>query len=259
MLKLSLSIFLLGLFATATEDLVTAMIVLLGIIPYVIIQFSPSLVLSLLYGDVSASLYAWCRSLENQAKSSQHNVKNMDTVLKQCTKFISAVRICSDYFSTVLLLKSAYYLIALVIGSYRFIAFFIGDSCEEYDWKVWAEMAGYGGVCLALGLFMFFQGHISDSVKRSVEDLTQAIIPMDITTMIACNVCNGLDHGSGTGSGMSLKMTKKLVLHQLKTFRGFRAAGYFELNRPSLMALMSSYVTYLIILMQFRVNEKVNC
>ena len=53
----------------------------------------------------------------------------------------------------------------------------------------------------------------------------------------------------------SLSYARQKVLHDLDKFQGYTGGGYFTLGKSLLSTLISNFVTYLIILIQFKLSE----
>ena len=54
----------------------------------------------------------------------------------------------------------------------------------------------------------------------------------------------------------SQNQNKLAIAHLLDSFKGFDCNGFFSLGRPLLTSVTSNFVTYLIILIQFKIYEQ---
>ena len=87
----------------------------------------------------------------------------------------------------------------------------------------------------------------SQRVVDELEGLKQKLVDLTIDnpdTMIALE-----------DQMYSLSYARQKVLHDLGKFQGYTGGGYFTLGKSLLSTLISNFVTYLIILIQFRLSE----
>ena len=96
-------------------------------------------------------------------------------------------------------------------------------------------------IFLAYGYCSYTQ-EIIDSiygVKRAILDLD--INPEEIVTV--------------NGSSMRIKHLQERTASGLNEFQGFHGDHYFVLGKPLLTSISANFITYLIILVQFKVSE----
>ena len=51
------------------------------------------------------------------------------------------------------------------------------------------------------------------------------------------------------------RFAKQLIINQLQDFKGFDGLGYFTLGKPLLTSITANILTYLIVLIQFKLSE----
>ena len=59
-----------------------------------------------------------------------------------------------------------------------------------------------------------------------------------------------------SGKVQSIQFTRDLMAHELGCFIGFDAGGFMILNKNLLSGITSNFITYLIVLVQFKTSEK---
>ena len=58
-----------------------------------------------------------------------------------------------------------------------------------------------------------------------------------------------------SGKSMRAIHGKKIILLEIEDFKGFDCNGFFILGKPLLTSILANFVTYLIILIQFKITE----
>ena len=87
---------------------------------------------------------------------------------------------------------------------------------------------------------------VSSNINRKVKSLNEELMKMDIQDN------SFLMHDGKLKSANQARAHINLVLSD---FQGFNGNGFFVLNRPFLSSLVSNFLTYIIILVQFRISE----
>ena len=77
--------------------------------------------------------------------------------------------------------------------------------------------------------------------------MKQVLIEIPIGTEL--ETVNGVEHQSD--------YARYILLERLNNFKGFTGCDYFELGRPLLSKITSNFITYLIILLQFKLSMPV--
>ena len=135
-------------------------------------------------------------------------------------------------------------LIMAVVGVYLLVAFFI--SQDEFGLSIILLMIGYGSFG---GLFIFLAErycNFSQIIKDSIDGIKNDILDLDINEDQVCII---------DGNVRKLKHVKKRIVSGLDGFQGFHGNGYFTLGKELLTSIVANFVTYLIILVQFKVSD----
>ena len=254
LLVASLTTFL-GTFVEATGGLGIAqffgVLLGLGILPYSYIQYGPVTVFTLVFGEVSVSLNAWAMRLKEELSAGES--ATIEEFLIEGSNFIIALKKTSSMVSRHLLYITGLFLFGVITASYRYVAFFICSEC--YDLKSWSFallVVGYFGLGLTLAVVIVYFANVSYEVSRQAKELLEEVILIEVG--------NGNDVAIPITDirlqKMSRKTAKAHIVYQLRSFNGFNVGGYFEFNKTTLVSISSSFITYLIILLQFRVGEK---
>ncbi len=112
-------------------------------------------------------------------------------------------------------------------------------------------ISGYFGLGLLLSSFLAFVCGQVGEILDKVEDLTDEVVAMyDVADEVIL-----MSSGKGLPEVIPFSEAKNQIVHHLTTFNGFSAESYFTVNKELLTAILSNFVTYLIILLQFRVGE----
>ncbi len=260
MFALSFSCIFFTVFARAAGNIIKALtyldvlVMTLFLLPQGFLQLTPVVAFYVLYGELAASLTSWCQHLIQRVRMIQSQRPSPGTTAKvvdECYDFLSALSMTGNLVSGPLFAMTGYFMSSLIIGSYRAIAFFIGQQCYGMDWVFWLQVTGFVGACFGYVWCQRFLVFTSETVLKEVLELTDAMVPLNVTHDDPTSVL--------VKNTLPLESAKLQVLHQLKSFDGFSAHGYFSMNKSSLSSMLTNYVTYLIILLQFRVGEKSTC
>ncbi len=104
---------------------------------------------------------------------------------------------------------------------------------------------------LLLSIFLAFVCQAVAEILAKVDDLAHEVVGLH----------DGMDElllvtsGEGHAEVIPFSEAKERTVHYLTSLNGFSAQNYFTVNKELLTAIMSNFVTYLIILLQFRVGE----
>ena len=222
------------------------------LIPIVYGQYSPVFTFLLIYAEISACIKAWAIGLrEGLCKPSSASVEEF---LIDGSQFIIALKKIRNLFSKHLFYMTTLFLFGVITTSYRFIAFFICIGCYNNHYAFSFFVVGYFGFMVILSLIIVFFAQISHEVNKCVKELLDEVILIDIKH------CKNEDVIIPITDTRLQKMSpitaKGHIVYQLKTFKGFHAGEYFDFSKPTLVSILSSFITYMIILLQFRVGEQ---
>jgi hypothetical protein len=199
--------------------------------PMVTFMILPMGTFFLTFGESVANQCSWCNILCKQIKSETDLTKS----LNNCISFVGLLKATSNLFSK----QTGFMVLTLMFASichiYRSISFFFGSDFNDLtDWTFFVLVLGYFGA----GLVLLYMLHILVNIAVQLELRLNCLIDA-----VVC--CKPLNNES-----------KEQALHFLKSFEGFSAMGFFHLKKSLLSSIAVNFLTYLIILMQFKVGEK---
>ena len=115
------------------------------------------------------------------------------------------------------------------------MAFFL--SQDKFSISTILLMIGYGFI----GALFLFLIHAYCKTSQNVVD--------SVIELKNCLIQNQFDLGeNGTNQEM------KRIIFELEQFHGFHGNGYFVLGKPLVTSIVATFVTYLIILIEFKVS-----
>ena len=95
----------------------------------------------------------------------------------------------------------------------------------------------------ALGLWIF-NGQ-SEDIKESIDEIREDILRLKVSNKFV----------KVFGNYHPEEYARTIVLDKMEKFHGFEACGFITLGKPLLSSLFSNFITYLIILLQFKISE----
>ena len=125
------------------------------------------------------------------------------------------------------------------------IAFFVGNYELFVGRNIMIVALGTYGVFFLVLAFEYNQH--SQDMFESVQDLKILVEEIDIK-----------DENKMIFIGeKKLRAThaQKMILTEIDKFKGFDGNGFFTLGKPLLTSILANFVTYLIILIQFKMSE----
>ena len=90
---------------------------------------------------------------------------------------------------------------------------------------------------------------LSQTLQENVESLAKFIYYSEVNYLVTRHDILFDDYF------ISQNKFKDFVINELRDFQGFHGDGYFDLGRPHLTSSFANFVTYIIILVQFKVSE----
>ncbi len=219
-------------------------------LPSATFQYSPALAFLLIFSDVSSCLSCWANKItrhlrEQRLSGSQITMMETNESLGNCKRFLVALQKTSNIFSCHLFGMTSLLLFGIICTMYRSIAFFIGQYEFDYQWIFWVLVFGYGGQSYNFWFVILFLGVIADSVRQNVKNLLAEVTILNLNKI-----------KTDPDRVEDMREIRNEVMFHFGQFEGYPALGFFTLNRPCLTTLTASFVTYLIILLQFRTGEE---
>ena len=197
-----------------------------------------------LYGECAGNLAIWANLLsERITKRPIQSVLSKD--LDECLKLHQSLMHASKTFSPQLGIGLKVNVVSLIFIFYRVLAFFIGD----YKYTLPMILIQLGFACVGLELIAFelyfnmTSQHVIDEIKKLINVLEQ----------IPIQVCHQARLGDHQHPGL---YARAYVSKKLESFNGFAAGNFVKLNRDLLSGIAAIFVTYVIVLIQFKMGEK---
>ncbi len=111
---------------------------------------------------------------------------------------------------------------------------------------------GYFGLTTLLATLLLYLCETVGAIQEKVADLTDEVVGLHDNADELLLIASSNDLGDEV---MLFSEIKTRIVHHLTAFNGFSADNYFTVNKELVTAILSNFVTYLIILLQFRVGE----
>ena len=163
------------------------------------------------------------------------NIKNSNESMSQKSidLYYQGLKKVNDLFSIPLLFMVTELMMGIIFGFYNTIALLLDKPSQDQDiLKVATVMYNFVTFFLFLLYVLVHINHLSQNVSYSVEELVEYLILQE------------------NESEEKLK-----AIRLLERFKGFDCRGYFTLGRSLLTSIVSSFVTYMIVLIQFKLSE----
>ena len=162
-------------------------------------------------------------------------------VLQNTVKILKTVRMSSNVLSSQSLILVLNMLIILICQSYLFMDF-AQDPANEFGLFHCSQNI-FGALASSVALWIL--NSQSEEIKQSVSKLKNTLGDLEISDGII--QIDGRFHSEAYARG---HLTNKLA-----EFQGLDANGYATLGKPLLTSVFATYITYLIILIQFKMSE----
>ena len=113
----------------------------------------------------------------------------------------------------------------------------------------------FGNVVIVFSVLIVFSGTLiiwivnglSEQIKQNMANLQDTIANMPIS------------EGAGLvemyGNYHSEEYARTILVNKMSKFLGFDAGGFFTLGKPLLNSIFINFITYIIILIQFKITE----
>ena len=230
--------------AETTETLYfTHIIFLMGSFIFQFFQSSPLLILLILLCELAGNLCIWTETLVHTLKENDM-ARVLKTHLHECSQFYYGLKMTSQLFSQQMGIFTALFLGNLIIFVYRFLAFFLGNY--EFNISLSFVAIGFGAIILLITYYMIFAIFVSQYVVDDVQNLVEVLqrLPIEYNQM-AC-IDNELHPAM---------YVRELLAKKLESFYGFDAGGFCKLNKSIISSITANFITYVIVLIQFKTSE----
>ena len=223
----------------STLNLVFSMF--LGLFHMCIIM-SPVVLFLLIYGEITAQLIVWCVSIKDDV--SINSTTCLLTHIRRTKNFIEALRNISNLFSYFLFWILVESLSGLTFGTYRSISFVLGNYSK--DWQFLCMSITFFVMSLSFVQMIWYLCSFSQLLATKIHELKYSIMDLSITME------DQLVHQINE---TTISSEKESVYLQLNDFKGFNAEDFFTVNNSLITGMTSHFVTFLIILIEFKFTE----
>ena len=214
---------------------------------FLIIALMFFLILSLLVGTYSTIFQGLilhlqlCSNIKMIMKSVDFNEMTGRIVLEKASKMLKTVTMSSDAISSQSLILVLIMLLILICQSYLFMDYALDHTNLSESFHCADNLFG----ALASSVALWILNAQSEEIKQSVSKLKNTLGDLEISDGII--QIDGRFHSEAYARG---HLTNKMA-----EFQGFDANGYATLGKPLLTSVFATYITYLIILIQFKMSE----
>ena len=206
-------------------------------------MLSPFLTFYLISTEIaSVSLPSWLMEIKK-------SIINENEISFDVTKkFMNALQMFCEIIKVDIFILFTIILLAVVLNVYLMVSFFVGDHEMNSGMIVRVVAFGIYGIFFMIIAFDYnYNSQLIYDSTQELKDLIEAIDTPDNTTLITFN-----------SKEMRPLHAQKLLIKEIDNFKGFNGNGYFTLGKPLLTSILANFITYLIILVQFRISEKSN-
>ncbi len=169
-------------------------------------------------------------------------------LIARALHFYHALKRTEKIFAGSLLIATFIGLVSIVLTFFSTVAMLFNFS-TFYDWKfllISFGTLGISGIGLASAGFLPQLTHI---LLEAISDLADKLdtIPREDEADIKVTLDDG--------STCRYPKAKKFVRKKLQSFQGFNILSFFTMHRSILTSILAHFVTYLIVLLQFKISE----
>ena len=155
-------------------------------------------------------------------------------------------------------------LVNLILIFYRLSAFFIGNY--QFTTSITFIVSGFCGFAFVLISFIAIPAYISQNVSDEAQLLGTMVSYLEkkkiqvFSYFIAAEDLYHLPFQENQKVILEDKIhpalhARDFVARNLEAFKGFDGSGFFTLNKEFLSGVAANFITYLIVLIQFKVGE----
>ena len=222
------------------------------LVPYFLCYFilvpilhAPLMALHIYFLEIHWKLQSWMNSL----KKGLENNESFGIHLDQCNHLAKVLNMITDTLSEIVFWLFAFFLLLSVIECYTMINFILTHS--DLTVATMFLMIGFGFYGIYFLYFAFSYCILSQTIKDSADDIKVILkktgINKDDFYILQGQILKAMKSRQ--------QILKKQIEMEFKKFQGFHGNGYFVLGKPLLTSVVANIITYLIILIQFKVSE----
>lgn len=181
-----------------------------------------------------------CYNIKNLLIDFKIDGKSSAEVLKFASKINKSVRMTSSFFSVQCFTFIAMALILMISNAYLLLDYALSSKTSEY-WFVQVTFF-LGSLCSALVLWILNKQ--SEDIKQDLGKLKEDIRNISV-----------IDDFVEINENFHLESyARQNLIDTLSDFQGFDACGFATLGKPLLSSIFANFITYLIILIQFKIS-----
>ena len=199
--------------------------------------FSPMLAFHMYFLEVALKLNAWILTLKDKLLTSNTPL----SYFAECKRLLNGMNMFTNTISQTIFWLFTIMLVVSIIEAYLIIAFFL--SQDEISVAIVFTMIGYG----VFGMLFFFLVQQYCTFSQKIKDESEAVSKVILDIETSTNEVFVIE-----GKTMNIKHAKKRIAIGFQEFQGFHGYGYFTLGKPLYTSIAANFVTYLIILIQFK-------
>ena len=204
--------------------------------PYIIFRtfdlqfiFAPIVSFHLYFLECLSKIESWM----NLIKVKLTKETNQKFVLDECNELMSGLHLLTDAISSIIFWLITSILLLSIVEAYIMIVYILSPT--EFNQATTFLMVGYGFFGIFFLYFLYSYCTFSQFIKDSSDQIKLIL----------------LNHPEKEET----KIQKTQALLKFETWNGFHGNGYFTLGKSLLTAVVANFITYLIILIQFKVSE----
>ena len=204
--------------------------------PYIIFRtfdlqfiFAPIVSFHLYFLKCLSKIESWM----NLIKVKLTKATNQKFILDECNELMSGLHLLTDAISSIIFWLITSILLLSIVEAYIMIVYILSPT--EFNQATIFLMVGYGFFGIFFLYFLYSYCTFSQFIKDSSDQIKLILLNNPETD--------------------ENKIQKTQALLKFETWNGFHGNGYFTLGKSLLTAVVANFITYLIILIQFKVSE----
>ena len=204
--------------------------------PYIIFRtfdlqfiFAPIVSFQLYFLECLSKSESWM----NLIKVKLAKETNQNFIMDECNELMSGLHLLTDAISSIIFWLITSILLLSIVEAYIMIVYILSPT--EFNQATTFLMVGYGFFGIFFLYFLYSYCTFSQFIKDSSDQIKLILL-------------NNPEKDEN-------KIQKTQALLKFETWNGFHGNGYFTLGKSLLTAVVANFITYLIILIQFKVSE----
>ena len=204
--------------------------------PYIIFRtfdlqfiFAPIVSFHLYFLECLSKIESWM----NLIKVKLAKETNQNFIMDECNELMSGLHLLTDAISSIIFWLITSILLLSIVEAYIMIVYILSPT--EFNQATIFLMVGYGFFGIFFLYFLYSYCTFSQFIKDSSDQIKLILLNNPETD--------------------ENKIQKTQALLKFETWNGFHGNGYFTLGKSLLTAVVANFITYLIILIQFKVSE----